>query len=312
MKDDRPIFITGGAGFIGSALVRRLVLFGYPVALLLKTTTDTWRIADLMPRVRVCIGNLTDILVVEKFIHELQPRGVFHLAASNIKSGLTAPDEELTRVNFLGTVNLLRALDNVPYQFFINVGSFLEYGLKSHPLVEVDRCEPEDVYSTTKLATTLYCQAMARRDKKPIIILRLFSPYGPAMEKGRLIYEAIIRSLRGEELLLTRPNITRDFIFLEDIVDALMEAMTQAARHGGEVYNIGTGVKTSLAELIQLILHKTKSASLAKWGDFHSVVYDSEISQADTGKTVGHFNFRPTHTLAAGLDKTLAWYRERL
>ncbi len=306
---DQSVFVTGGAGFIGSAIVRRLLRDGFTVALLLKPTTDVWRIADILPLVKRYYADLTDILAVEKIIHELRPRGVFHFAASNIKSGINAPDEELMRVNFLGTANLLRSLGDIDYQFFVNTGSFLEYGVQAHPVRETDRCEPGEVYSITKLSSTLYGQALARREKKPIITFRIFSPYGPAMEKGRLIYELMTRSLRGVEVALTRPTISRDFIFADDIADMYMEAMEKASLYSGEIFHIGSGVMTTLGELANEILRVTNSNSIMKWGDFHSVAYDSDISQANMEKTFAHFSWRPKHTLTMGLAETVAWYR---
>ncbi len=305
----QPIFITGAAGFMGSALLRRLVGANCPVAILLKHSTDTWRITDLLPHVQCCYGDLTDILGIEKLVRDLQPSGVFHLAASNIKSGINAPDDDLMRVNFLGTANLLRALQEIDYKFFINTGSFLEYGVQDHPVRETDRCEPGEVYSITKLASTLYGQALARQEKKPIITFRIFSPYGPAMERGRLVYELIVHALRGEAVSLTRPTIARDFIFVEDIVDIYMEAMTKAAHYPGEIFQVGTGTKTTLAEVVKTTLHLTKSTSPMQWGSFHSVAYDSDAWQADMTKTFSHFTWRPAHDVPQGLEATINWYR---
>ncbi len=306
---EQPIFITGAAGFMGSALLRRLVREKYPVAILLKHSTDTWRITDLLPQVKCCYGDLTDAIGIENTMRELQPRGVFHFAASNIKSGVNAPDDDLMRVNFLGTANLLRALHDIDYQFFVNTGSFLEYGVQDHPVSEMDRCEPGEVYSITKLASTIYGQALARKDKKPIITFRIFSPYGPAMEHGRLVYELIVRALKGEEVSLTRPTIARDFIYVEDIVDIYMEAMEKAAQYPGEIFHIGTGVKTTLATLVEEALRLIGSKIAMKWGSFHSVSYDSDTWQANMEKTFSYFAWRPAHTVSQGLQATIDWYR---
>lgn len=306
----QPIFVTGGAGFMGSVLVRKLVQAGRFVALLLKPTTDTWRIADVLSRVRVYHGDLNDAIGMEKIIQEIRPRGVFHFAASNIKSGVNASDEELMRVNFLGTANLLRAVNDIPYDFFVNTGSFLEYGMKDHSIREDERCEPGEVYSITKLSATLYAQALARREKKPIITFRIFSPYGPAMERGRLLYEMITRALRNEEVALTHPSISRDFIFVGDIADIYMEAMEKARQHPGEIFHVGSGTKTTLGELSEQVLRLTGSNSNMKWGGFHSVAYDSDAWQADMTKIFAHFSWRPKHTVAQGLAKTINWYKQ--
>lgn len=303
------IFVTGAAGFIGSTLVRRLVERGDAVSILVKQTTDLWRIADILPQLKVCYGDLNDSVALAHMIRETEPTGVFHLAASNIRSGIAAADEEVVRTNFLGTVNLLKALHDIPYHFFVHAGSFLEYGMKSRPVKESDLCEPMEVYSISKLSATLYGQAIGKTHKKPILTLRTFTPYGPKIQKGRLVYEVITKALRGEPIELTSPSITRDFIFVEDLVDFYLECMEHAHRYPGEVFNVGTARATTLQELTSTVLKKTGSASTMKWGALPNVSYDSDRWQADTEKTLAAFSWRPKHTMEDGIEKTILWFK---
>jgi nucleoside-diphosphate-sugar epimerase len=306
------IFVTGGAGFIGSHVVRRLAHMGKRVSVLVKHDTGLDNIRDVLSGVSLVYGDLLDPVEVAQHIRDTRPSGVFHFAASNIKSGIAAADDEVVRTNFLGTVNLIKAMDDIPYRFFVNSGSFLEYGMKRDPVKETDRCDPQEVYSISKLSATLYGSAMGMSKKKPIITFRTFTPYGPCLQKGRLVYEAVARALRNEPIQLTSPEITRDFIFVEDLADLFLEGMEKAGRYPGAIFNAGTGRATTLKELTDAVLNITGSRSTIEWGAFHSVSYDSDRWQANMEKTYASFDWRPAHTVEAGLTKTVQWFRDHL
>ena len=316
MVDDKkinecPILVTGAAGFIGSNLARRLLGEDHKVAVLIKKDTDVQRIKDLLPNLTVIYSDIADYDHLKKSLKEINPLGVFHCAASNIRSGVAAPEEELVKVNILGTVNLLKALADVDYKFFINCGSYLEYGTKEAPFKESDVCEPIEIYALTKLAATLYCQAVARSAGKPILTFRIFSPYGPEMEKGRLVYEVIRRALKSEEISLTRPETSRDFIFVEDIVDLYIKAIDKADVLKGEVFNLGGGRAISFKELAETVLRLTGSKSAVKWGGAKDVAYDSGCQEANMEKTSETFSWRPTQGVDTGIGETIKWFESK-
>lgn len=305
----RTILVTGAAGFIGSHLVRTLIASHHKVSIVVRPASDLSRIKDVLPNVRRFVGDLADRKAMEIIVKEANPIGVFHCAVSNMQRGVAAPDEEVIRNNMLGIVNLLTALGQTDYRFFVNTGSFLEYSVGSRTQKESDRCEPMELYSITKLAATLYGQMVAWRDKKPIVTLRLFSPYGTAMQKGRLLETVISHALSNEDIPMTEPHITRDLIFVEDIVDLYLEAMERAREMRGEVFNMGTGTSTTLQELVRLVIRLTGSTGKAKWNALPRVSYDSDTWQADMEKTFSRFAWRPKHTLQSGIQETIAWIR---
>ncbi len=308
--EQKKIVITGAGGFLGSHLVKRCLRDGYQVIIFIKPSTDLARIKEVLPQLTSYEVDITDADRVREVMHEVKPDGVVHLAASNIKSGVTASDEEVVRVNILGIRNLLTGLADIDYQFFINTGSFLEYGMKKKPLVEEDRCDPTELYSVTKLASTLYSQSVARATGKPIISFRLFTPYGPEIQPGRLIYELVSHALRNEEIKLTAPSITRDFIFIDDIIDLYMEGIERAKDLKGEIFNLGSGQASTLETAVGEVVSITNSKSKVMWGALQNVQYDSELWQADMKKTFTHFNWRPRHTLKEGLTKTITWFTQ--
>ncbi|MBI2476207.1 MAG: NAD-dependent epimerase/dehydratase family protein [Candidatus Taylorbacteria bacterium] len=304
------ILVTGATGFVGSHLARKLVMLGCDIHVLVRPTSNLWRLKDISSKITLHHGDLADKASVEKVVAEVKPKGIFHLGAAIVISGLGADSETMVAANVLGTVNLLDAASSYPYDFFVAMGSFLEYGFKDHPIAESEICQPGELYGITKLLGTLYGQALARREGKPIVTLRLFTPYGPWNEKERLTHKIIASALAGKEIALTRPTVSRDFVFIDDIVELILEAALAALKYRGEIFNLGSGVRTPIGDVVSYILKKTNSKSEVKWGTFRGVSYDSDWWQADMTKTFSCFSWRPKCPLHAGLDKTIEHFKK--
>lgn len=306
-----PILITGGAGFIGSSLAHRLLEKDIDLAILTKKTTQLSRLKDILPKVKIFNDDLSDPVRLEKLISKIKPRGIFHCAASTIKSGVSASENELIRVNLLGTMHLLQALSKIEYKFFINCGTLVEYGTKNYPPKETDPCEPVEMYALSKLAATLYCQTIARITGRPILTFRLFTPYGPNMEEGRLFYEVVKRALENREIILTQPEVNRDFIFIDDLINLYIEAMDKAEKLKGEIFNLASGESTTLKEFVDLVIQLTNSKSKIKWGGVKEVSYDRACWQADMEKTFENFSWRPVCKLNTGIFRMVEWFNSR-
>lgn len=308
MDTSRPILVTGAAGFVGSNLVKKLVSDGYAVAALIREKTDVRRLEDLRSKISFIFADLEEREKVKEKIKEKNPLGIFHLAASNMMSGITAPPDEVARTNFIGAVNLIDAARESDCDFFIQTGSFLEYGAKGRPVAETDCADPGEIYSIAKLAATLYAAKCAALDKRPIITFRVFTPYGPEIHEGRFVREVISRALRGEDISLTSPSVSRDFIYVDDLADLLIEGMGKARMHPGEIFNAGTGVSTTLEEAVKIVLEMTGSRSKVVWGK-PLVAYDAMLWQADMTKTFSSFSWRPKHDITDGLKRTIEWLK---
>src|SRR5262245_48793383 len=119
MSHAHTVLVTGGTGFLGAHLVRRLVRAGYRVHLLCRPRSDWWRLHDVLPHVERHVACLEERTRLGEIVTAVQPAWVFHLAAATVVAGSTAAAEQLVTVNMLGTVNLLDACETVDYRALV-------------------------------------------------------------------------------------------------------------------------------------------------------------------------------------------------
>jgi nucleoside-diphosphate-sugar epimerase len=307
---NRRILITGATGFVGSNLARRALEACAEVHVLTRDAADRWRINDIIENVQDYRGDLTDFRSLESIVSEIRPEVIFHTAAYGV-----SPDQKdfgrIMESNFIGTANLLNVCKKIGFDLFVNTGSFFEYGPKSFPSKEEDLPEPLNDYGVSKAAATLYCQSVARRDRLPVVTLRLFSPYGKYEEPARLVPSAIMASLNGENPRISSPAFVRDFVFIEDVIDAYLRAV-EAPGIGGEIINIGGGKQHSVGEVADRIIELTGGMVASEVGEPLRWAHEPTICQADISKAGSLLGWRPRNNLEMGLATTVRWFRENL
>lgn len=147
--------------------------------------SDFWRLNDVADQCERHVGTLEDCARLRQIVAAAQPQFVFHLASATVVAGSAAATEQLVMTNLGGTVNLLDACNDIDYRGLVVAGDSFEYAASHTPLRESDCPRPMNLHGITKLAATLYAQAAAC--SRPIIILRLFSTYGPHDNPRRLV-----------------------------------------------------------------------------------------------------------------------------
>lgn len=310
------IFITGGTGFVGSHLARRSVQDGHKVHLLFRAASDPWRIKNILPNIKTHIADLADANALKKIMEAVRPDAIFHLATHNIYGAQNdqGSDDDIIKTNFLGTVNLMQAADEIPYSCFINTGSPAEYGVRytATPMKETDACEPVHAYGATKCAAAIFGHYLGKTRHKPIITLRLFLPFGPWSDEKRLIPHAILSALNNRDLKLGSAKAARDYVYIDDVVNAYMAGLEKAKEYGGEIFNIGGGKQYTLEDTVRVILEKTKSPISVYWNAKPAAEWDSEFYEADIAKAKQMLDWEPKHAFEEGLDKTIAWFKENM
>jgi nucleoside-diphosphate-sugar epimerase len=304
-----PVLVTGGAGFVGACVIRELLARGHAVHALLRTETNPWRLGGVTGRLVRHRADLRDTAEVRSVVRAVKPGAVLHLAAHGAYE--SQKDARLIlQTNVLGTHNLLESSAEAGVKVFVSTGSSSEYGYKSEPMREADRLEPNSIYAVAKAAQTHLCSLAARRGGMGVGVFRLFSAYGPWEEPTRLVPTVLRRARAGLPLEMVSPKTARDFVYVGDVVDALID-LPRVAGLRGEVINLGGGVQTTMRDVVDAVLELTGSRSEVRWGGMKARCWDTDRWCADVSVARRLLGWAPRHTLRQGLSKTLAWLETR-
>jgi len=310
MGKKKVYLITGSTGFVGSWLLRKLVSEGQTTHILLRKQSDLWRIKDILHLTSTHFSDLSDIKSLTKIVEKVKPDIIYHLATYGAYP--SQDDADLcVKTNILGTWNLLKAASNVDYQLLVNTGSSSEYGFKKSPMKEQDSLEPASYYAVTKCSQTLLCSYYAKRNRKPIVTLRPFSVYGPYEDKGRFIPTLLKSLYYHSSMNLVSPIVARDWIYVDDVVDACLLA-NNLRKHVGEVFNIGTGTQKTIKEMVELAMEVTGEKTAFNWNSMSNRIWDTDYWIADMSKTVSLLKWKPKVDLAKGLLLSWKWFMNNI
>lgn len=306
----KKVIVTGAAGFIGANVARHLLERGFEPYLFTLPSSQRWRLEDLNGDARVVAVDLADRDAVVNAVSEIAPDWVMHLAAHGGYSW-QRDDDAILRANVMGTANLLAACRQSGVEAFVNTGSSSEYGLKDHPPDEEEPVDPNSVYAVAKAAATMLCRQAAVAHGLNACTLRLYSAYGPWEEPNRLIPALAVEGLDGRLPQLVAPTIARDFVWIGDVVEAYVLAASTHHVEPGAVFNVGTGVQTTINEATQVARDVLGIDERPEWGSMHARAWDTERWVADSAKIQRVLGWRPSMTFRGGFERFAGWFRER-
>ena len=301
-----PILVTGASGFIGSHLVRRLAETGAEPHVFLRSSSDTRRLGNVPGRLNRHAADLADPSSIRAAVRRVRPRTIFHCASWGGHPGQT-DESAIFGTNLAGTFHLLAACEEVGFDRFVHTGSSSEYGMKTAPMSEGDEPAPVDAYGASKAGATLWCRAAAISRGLSVVTLRLFSPYGPWDDPARLIPTAARAFLEGRPLQLASPSGARDFIHVDDVLDACLLAATVPSA-AGEIINVGSGRQTTAREVVGILSRLIPGAPPPSWGVIAPRPGPS-VWVADIGKARRILGWEPKVPLEEGLRRTVEWMR---
>jgi UDP-glucose 4-epimerase len=300
------ILVTGGTGFIGSHLVKRLLDDGHAVAVLTRYwATETHTRASWWKDVAWYEGDIRDLGSL-KILHHFKPDVIFHLAAYNHVGQSWDRYEECYDVNAKGTANLLEV--RYPSTKFVYMSTSEVYGYQTEtPWSEEMEARPESPYGLTKYAGELHCQLMQRKlgDRHSISIVRAFNVFGPAQSTKAVIPRIIGRCLRNENFQNNPGQQKREFNYVEDVVDGLVRA---ADRDYSGPVNLCAGKNISIRELIERIIELTGSSTKVEWTFKYrpNEIWDLRGNNAKAKLVLG---WEPTVDFQTGLERTVEWFK---
>jgi UDP-glucose 4-epimerase len=305
----RRILVTGGTGFIGGHLVQRLEQAGIAFTGVTHETPPPGAGPAGTRWVRL---DLTDVSALEPVVFATQPEIVFHLAGVLGSERTLEFAERAVRGNFLLTHDLLTALGrSARPQRIVLVGSGEEYGRQVKlPCSEDMPAHPVSPYSASKAAVTQFALLYHELFGLPVVVLRPFVVYGPRQQPGMLVPALMHALSRGMSFPMTAGEQTRDFVHVDDVVDALVAAAV-AKDAAGEVFNVCSGEEHSIREVAEMV------ARLAGAGDDALRIGEVPYRQNEVWRVVGSnekaraiLGWGPRVGLEDGLRRTWDAYRE--
>jgi len=308
---DKKVLVTGGAGFIGSMLVRALLKEKADITVFDNFFSgDMINLVEVQDRIKILNGDILS----RKFVNVLTGNNieyVFHLAAEPYIPDCYDRPEKFFEVNANGTMNVMLACRDAGVKRIIHYSSSEVYGTaKTVPMSEEHPTLPLSTYSVSKLAADRMCYTLHHEQKIPIIILRPFNTYGPRETHPYIIPELITQLSKSNKLKLGNIKASRDLTFVEDSVKATILLMKEE-KAVGDVFNAGTGKDWTVEQIAHVIAELSGQDTLdIEIEKARLRPLDVQRLNADSSKLKKLTGWEPKTDLKSGLEKTIKWYKE--
>jgi dolichol-phosphate mannosyltransferase len=306
MQLQGPILVLGGSGFIGANLLRLLVaerddVYGT------SSNFDAWRLEDIPEKNKIIVDLLVDA-DLEKIFSELSPKTIFNCVSYG--GYFFETDAELIyQTNFNLTARLLRIMEQRAISCYVHSGSSSEYGDNCTAPEETAPPAPNSDYAVSKVSSSALIWYYGRKKKLPCANLRLYSVYGPLEDSSRLIPTIIRKGIQGDYPNLVNPDISRDFIYVDDVVESfVLTALNLKEEDYGESFNIGSGSKTTIAEISNIARSQFGIPFEPRFSTMPDRLWDVRDWYANPEKARKKLRWNPRTELREGFAKTVDWY----
>ena len=303
-----PILVLGASGFVGANLFKMFLrersdVYGTAFAL------PAWRL-DGSPKKNVLSVDLLVPQSVDTLVRELEPATVFDLVAYGAYS-FERDAARIYETNVSFKVRLLELLRETKVHCYVHAGSSSEYGNRADGPAEDTALLPNSHYSVTKSTTSGLIYYMGKSLGLRCANLRLYSVYGPLEERSRLIPSIVVEGMNGGYPPLVDPDVTRDFIYVDDACEAFVDAaLSLTPDCYGESFNIGTGKPTSIGELADIARDLFKLDFRPPFSTMPKREWDTtSLWRADPSRARQQLGWSALTTVREGLERTIDWYR---
>lgn len=278
----KGILITGGKGFIGQALNKKLLNLGYKTICLPRGKLDVTRAQD--------------------FNHLSKVDVIYHLAAKTFAPDSWENPHDFIKTNIIGTLNVLEYARKSKIKPLIVLASSFVYGkVTKLPISETHSMYAANPYMCTKIEAESLCRFYCETWGIPIIALRVFNIYGPNQDK-RFLIPQIISELNLRTINLKDPKPKRDFIYIDDVISAYVSALKH--KKGFEVVNIASGKSYSVSQVANALIQLSNSQAKIHY-EKQTRINEIMDTRADISKAKKLLNWKPRVDLIDGLKKTL-------
>jgi len=303
--------VTGGAGFIGGHIVRRLLEMGHEVRVLDNFSTGRRENLDeIASQIELVEGDICDQATAERCVKGVD--GVFHLAArASVPRSVEFPAES-NHANVTGTLTMLIAARDAGVRRFVYSASSAAYGETPElPKIETMAPQPLSPYAVSKLAAEQYCTCFSHVYGLETVSLRYFNVFGPRQDPNSA-YAAVIPAFVSHMVRGEPPTIfgdgeqSRDFCFVENVVNANMLAFG-AEKLAGETVNIACAERTTLNQIIELINGHLGTGIKPVYTEPRPGDVRHSLASIDAAKRV--IGYQPATFFAEGLERSIEWYK---
>jgi len=301
-----PILVLGGSGFVGANLLRALARYrddAYGTA----SRLPAWRLEGL-PAQNVKVADLLIDSNLDQLLNAVQPRTIMDCVAYGAYSFET--DSQLIyQTNFNFVSRLLARLQNRRIAVYLHAGSSSEYGYNASGPGEDAPLAPNSHYAVSKVAASNLIYFYGKKLGLPCVNLRLYSVYGPMEDASRLIPNLVRHGIEGRYPEFVHPDISRDFIYADDAVNAFIElALHLTEADYGESFNIGTGQKTTIGQCAS-VARQLFSIPVAPVFTMPSREWDLQDWYANIEKVRTRIGWEPRTAFPEGLKRTAEWFQ---
>jgi nucleoside-diphosphate-sugar epimerase len=294
MSAGQRILVTGASGFVGSHIVNRARRDELDVVAASRGASGEGAVSF----------DICDAANVDSAIREVSPTFVIHCAAYGVNYAEQDWNSALA-VNVQGTLNVLEAAARHEVQRFVQIGSGFEYGSRAGKIVEDAPLNPTAPYGATKAAATLLIRERARALGMPLVVARPFSIWGPREAAHRVIPQVIAACVSRSPLQLTSCEVTRDYMYVEDVADNIL-ALTVAPKVAtGTMVNIATGEGLLLRDFVLSIAKLLDGEHLMQFGAISYRATEMPCLVADVTRMHRLLGVRPKTSLQEGLRRMM-------
>jgi len=312
---DKNVLITGATHFIGAHLAEELVNRGSNVKAFIRYDYQRdWGSLDKLPlhiknKIEVIFGSLLNPEAVDFAVESADV--VLHLGAFDMIP-LNINIRSYFEENTIGTLNMLNAAKKHNLQKFVHISTDEVYGRAERtPIDEKCPLKAQSPHISSDIAAEKLVEGYYLTYNLPVTIARLFNTYGPMQAKDAIVPTIIAQGLVGTQLLLGNMHTIRDFVYVEDVVDALLR-MVETPEVIGEAVNLGSGIGISVGDLAERITALIGRDIEILFDATRIRIQGADIEQlvADTTKARRLIEWQSSTSLDVGLTKTIEWFSE--
>jgi nucleoside-diphosphate-sugar epimerase len=296
------LLITGATGFLGAHIVRRFAREPVEMALLIRPSSDLWRVVPLPLNATTIPGSLSDLPAqgIARFAPDILIHAAWHGVTNQHRN-----DPAQIAENLLPTVRLVELAREAGCKTFIGLGSQAEYGPLNKKIGENDPTEPTTLYGATKLAACHLTRQLCAQHSIRWAWLRVFSTYGPLEDSSWMIPYLIRALLRGERPALTKCEQRWDYLFGPDAADAVWAV---ANTNASGVFNLGAGRAEPLRKVVEMLRDAIDLKLPLGIGEVAYRPDQVMHLEADISRLTQATGWAPATSLEQGLKQTIAWH----